>query len=169
MVAPSKRSRTYCAALYVLAACLAALMMLRSFRTWDHFSLVRPHSATYLQSGNGFLAGGYASTATPYHSPGFFHAAAPIRPFSLAMFEDESLFMSHFKRSFDGFDCELFGFRIALSCTDERNMTIVQLPQWAPVAAFSLLACGNLIRRASRLLCPRPSPGFDAITNATAS
>src|ERR1700749_4455333 len=133
MVAASKRPRTFTSCIYALAACVAALIMLRSFHTLDYVALVRPRSATYLQSGNGFLIGGFATTTAPYHAPGFFRTATPIRPASLSTFEDQSLFMSHFKRSFDGFDCELLGFQIIWSSTDERNMAILQLPQWAPV------------------------------------
>ena len=160
MVAASKRTRTIISSIYALAAFFAAWMMLRSFHTWDHLALFRRHSTTSLQAGNGFLIGGYVSTAAPHHQLGFFRTATPIGPISLAMFEDQTLFMSHLNCSPDGFDGELFGFRIALSRTDERNSAMVRLPQWAPVAAFSLLACGDLVRRTSRLLRPRAFPAL---------
>lgn len=152
--------------LYALFACIAAAIMLRSFCTFDQWTLARPHTLSYLRSGDGFLSAAYVSTANRMDLLGFFRTTSPIRPVSLSAFEDESLFKAHLKRSYDGLDAEIYGFRIILSCSDERNILIMQLPLWTPVAAFSLLASAGFIRRAAHLLRPRTSSRFVPLCNA---
>jgi hypothetical protein len=167
MPLPSKRICRAFASL--LLTFLAAAFMLRSFAFWEQWTLIRPHSASSLQSSDGLLIFRYLSTTQTLQPLGYSHNASSLHAISFSLFEDQTFFMSHFTRSSDGFDCELLGLRLTRSSTNERYLLSLQFPDWIPVAALSLLAFAGLLRRAAKLLLPRPSPGFTPLPSPAAT